>query len=317
MKGNLGMSRKNMRLAFATIATIALAVPLAACGTSDVSSSSDSSKKESTSIRSTDISSVKKDDKIAAMLPKSVTEDDKLTVGMDTSYAPAEFLAEDGKTAMGFDVDLAKAMGNVFGLETEALTSNFDSIIPSVGSKYDLGISSFTITKERSKAVDFVSYLNNGNAYIVRKGNPTNVDIKNLCGKTVAVQSGTTQEDSVKKVSEQCKTNDKDAVDILSYKRMTDMTTAVVTGKADASYSGVAGNGYAVRLSDGQLEITGGNIDGALEGIVIRKGDTQTAKAVQAAVQKLIDDGTYMKILKNWGSDVGAVKTAEINSEGV
>ena len=218
---------------------------------------------------------------------------------------------------MGFDVDLAKAMGNVFGLETEALTSNFDSIIPSVGSKYDLGISSFTITKERSKAVDFVSYLNNGNAYIVRKGNPTNVDIKNLCGKTVAVQSGTTQEDSVKKVSEQCKTNDKDAVDILSYKRMTDMTTAVVTGKADASYSGVAGNGYAVRLSDGQLEITGGNIDGALEGIVIRKGDTQTAKAVQAAVQKLIDDGTYMKILKNWGSDVGAVKTAEINPEGV
>lgn len=317
MKGNLGMSRKNMRLAFATIATIALAVPLAACGTSDVSSSSDSSKKESTSIQSTDISSVKKDDKIAAMLPKSVTEDDKLTVGMDTSYAPAEFLAEDGKTAMGFDVDLAKAMGNVFGLETEALTSNFDSIIPSVGSKYDLGISSFTITKERSKAVDFVSYLNNGNAYIVRKGNPTNVDIKNLCGKTVAVQSGTTQEDSVKKVSEQCKTNDKDAVDILSYKRMTDMTTAVVTGKADASYSGVAGNGYAVRLFDGQLEITGGNIDGALEGIVIRKGDTQTAKAVQAAVQKLIDDGTYMKILKNWGSDVGAVKTAEINPEGV
>lgn len=311
------MSRKNMRLAFATIAIIALAVPLAACGTSDASSSSDSSKKESTSIQSTDISSVKKDDKIAAMLPKSVTEDDKLTVGMDTSYAPAEFLAEDGKTAMGFDVDLAKAMGNVFGLETEALTSNFDSIIPSVGSKYDLGISSFTITKERSKAVDFVSYLNNGNAYIVRKGNPTNVDIKNLCGKTVAVQSGTTQEDSVKKVSEQCKTNDKDAVDILSYKRMTDMTTAVVTGKADASYSGVAGNGYAVRLSDGQLEITGGNIDGALEGIVIRKGDTQTAKAVQAAVQKLIDDGTYMKILKNWGSDVGAVKTAEINPEGV
>nr|WP_303795821.1 ABC transporter substrate-binding protein [Bifidobacterium catenulatum] len=311
------MSRKNMRLAFATIATIALAVPLAACGTSDASSNSDGSMKENTSIRPTDISSVKKDDKIAAMLPKAITEDGKLIIGMDTSYAPAEFLAEDGKTAMGFDVDLAKAMGNVFGLETEALTSNFDSIIPSVGSKYDLGISSFTITKERSKAVDFVSYLNNGNAYIVRKGNPTDVDIKHLCGKTVAVQSGTTQEDSVKKVSEQCKTNAKDAVDILSYKRMTDMTTAVVTGKADASYSGVAGNGYAVRLSDGRLEITGGNIDGALEGIVIHKGDTQTAKAVQAAVQKLIDDGTYMKILKNWGSDVGAVKTAEINPEGV
>lgn len=309
--------RKLARTMLVVGAVIALSAPLAACGANDTSADSKDADGESTSIRPTDISSVKKDDEIAAMLPKSVVEDGKLTVGMDTSYAPAEFLAEDGKTAMGFDVDLAKAMGRVFGLETEPLTSNFDSIIPSVGSKYDLGISSFTITKERSKAVDFVSYLNNGNAYIVRKGNPTDVDIKDLCGKTVAVQSGTTQEEDVKKASEQCKADGKDEVDILSYKRMTDMTTAVVTGKADASYSGVAGNGYAVRLSGGRLEINGGNIDGALEGIVVRKGDTRTAKAVQAAVQKLIDDGTYMKILRNWGSEVGAVKTAEINPEGV
>lgn len=309
------MSNKLAQMAFAAVAAIALSVPLTACGTSDSAAGSADSTDGSSAIQPTDISSVAKDDAIAAMLPESITEDGKLTVGMDTSYAPAEFLDEDGKTAMGFDVDLAKALGKVFGLETEPVTSTFDSIIPSVGSKYDLGISSFTITKERAKSVDFVSYLNNGNAYIVRKGNPTNVDIKNLCGKTVAVQSGTTQEEDVRKASEQCKTDGKDEVNVLSYKQMTDMTTAVVTGKADASYSGVAGNGYAVRRSDGQLEIDGGNIDGALEGIVIRKGDSQTAEAVRAAVQKLIDDGTYIKILTNWGSEVGAIKTAEINPE--
>ena len=114
------MFAKPARMALTAMATIALVLPLAACGTSDASSDSSSSDKMDSSIQPTDISSVKKDDKIAAMLPKSITEDGKLTVGMDTSYAPAEFLAEDGKTAMGFDVDLAKAMGKIFGLKTEA-----------------------------------------------------------------------------------------------------------------------------------------------------------------------------------------------------
>ena len=75
--------------------------------------------------------------------------DGTLTVGTDTSYAPAEFLAEDGKTPVGFDVDLSKALAAVFGLKENAVSSTFDSIIPSVGSKYDIGISSFTVTKER------------------------------------------------------------------------------------------------------------------------------------------------------------------------
>ena len=93
------------------------------------------------------------------MLPDYVTKDGKLTVGMDTSYAPAEFLAADGKTPVGFDVDIAKALAGVFGLEADPETANFDSIIPAVGAKYDIGISSFTVTKERLEAVDFVSHF--------------------------------------------------------------------------------------------------------------------------------------------------------------
>ena len=99
-----------------TVAACALSVAMlfagAACGTSDGSddaASSDSGSKAS-ELTGYDVSSVQKDDDIAKLLPDYVTKDGKLTIGMDTSYAPAEFLAEDGKTPVGFDVDIAKAV---------------------------------------------------------------------------------------------------------------------------------------------------------------------------------------------------------------
>lgn len=112
----------------------------AACGTSDKADAGTDSAKgsDAATITSYDVSSVEKDDTIAALLPESVTKDGKLTIGTNPSYAPAEFLDADGKTQIGYDMDLARAMGNIFGLETEIVSSNFDTIIPAIGSKYDL-----------------------------------------------------------------------------------------------------------------------------------------------------------------------------------
>lgn len=134
---------KGIQSAAAAALSAAMLIAVAACGTTDgtdtASKSGDSSKdSSSTSIQGFDTSSIQKDDEIAALLPDSVTSDGTLTVGADTSYAPAEFLAEDGKTPVGFDVDLSKAIAAVFGLKEETISSTFDSIIPSVGSKYDL-----------------------------------------------------------------------------------------------------------------------------------------------------------------------------------
>ena len=149
------MAFNNLRKLAVFAISAAMIVSLGACGTSEKSDSTASGDSESSSnTTGYDVSGVTKDDDIAAMLPESVTKDGKLTVGMDTSYAPAEFLAEDGKTPVGFDVDIAKALAQVFGLEADPETANFDSIIPSVGSKYDIGISSFTVTKERLEAVE-------------------------------------------------------------------------------------------------------------------------------------------------------------------
>ena len=308
------MAFNNLRKFAVCALSVAMIVSLGACGTSEKSDSTASGDSESSSnTTGYDVSGVTKDDDIAAMLPESVTKDGKLTVGMDTSYAPAEFLAEDGKTPIGFDVDIAKALANMFGLEAVPQTSNFDSIIPSIGTKYDIGISSFTITPERMEAVDFVSMFKAGSTWVVKKGNPNKVDTSDLCGLKVAVQTGTTQEEEVNAAAKQCKADGKSEVQILSNKLQTDVTTNVATGKADVFYADSPVAGYAIAQTEDTLEALGEDVGVTKEAVAIKKGDSDTAKAVQAALQKLMDDGTYMKILKHWGVEAGAVDTAEIN----
>ena len=274
-----------IKAAMALTLSAAMLLSAAACGTTDDSDASGKAS-GSSSIEGYDVSSVAKDESIAKLLPESVTKDGKFTVGMDLSYPPAEFLAADGKTPVGFDVDLVKAMAKEFGLTADPQNANFDSIIPSVGAKYDIGISSFTITPERLKAVDFVTIFKSGSAWVVRKGNPNKVDVSDVCGLKVTVQTATIQEEEVNKLNEQCKADGKKAIDVLSNKLQTDVTTNVTTGKATGM---------------------------AKEAVAVKKGDTATAQAVQKALQKLIDDGTYMKILKHWGVESGAIDKSEIN----
>jgi len=308
------MAFNNLRKLAVFALSAVMIVSLGACSTSEKSDSMASGDSESSSnTTGYDVSGVTKDDDIAAMLPESVTKDGKLTVGMDTSYAPAEFLAEDGKTPIGFDVDIAKALANMFGLEAVPQTSNFDSIIPSIGTKYDIGISSFTITPERMEAVDFVSMFKAGSTWVVKKGNPNKVDTSDLCGLKIAVQTGTTQEEEVNAAAKQCKADGKSEVQILSNKLQTDVTTNVATGKADVFYADSPVAGYAIAQTEDTLEALGEDVGVTKEAVAIKKGDSDTAKAVQAALQKLMDDGTYMKILKHWGVEAGAIDKAEIN----
>ena len=305
---------KALKTAAAFMLSVAMLATGAACGTSDDSDASASkSSSKSSELTGYDVSGVKKDDAIAKMLPDYVTKDGKLTIGTNPSYAPAEFLDADGKTQIGYDMDLARAMGNIFGLDTEIVSSNFDTIIPAIGSKYDLGIAAFTITKERMESVDFVSYFTAGMGYAVAAGNPKNVDENDLCGLNVAVETGTVEEEAINKTAKQCKADGKKDITIQSSKQQTDATTAVVTGKADVFFADSPVVGYAIAQTDGQLEQLGKDFDEVPNAIAIKKGDSQTTEAVQKAIQKLMDDGTYKKILDTWGVSSGAVDKAEIN----
>jgi ABC-type amino acid transport substrate-binding protein len=128
---------------------------------------------------------------LAAKLPDAVRAQGTLTVAADATFPPNEFLAPDGKTVKGMSADLAAALGDVLDIRVKLVNAPFDSILPGLATgKYDLGISSFTDTKEREQAVDFVSYYSAGTSFFVRAdGGPAIGALADLCGHTVAVLS--------------------------------------------------------------------------------------------------------------------------------
>jgi polar amino acid transport system substrate-binding protein len=262
-----------------------------------------------------DPASVARDDALAASVPDAIRSKGTITVGADTSYAPAESLGgADGQTPVGYNVDFAKAIGATLGLKVKVQTSEFTGILPALGSKYDLGISSFTINSERLKAVNMVSYFNAGTLWAVQKGNPKNFSVDDICGKTVGVQTGTTQEDpDVAGRSKTCTDAGKPAVNIVTLKTQTDVTTRLVNGSIDAMSADSPIIGYALSQTGGKLEVLGDVYDAAPQGIAVAKGDPALAEVMSKVMNKLISDGTYKKILDAWNNSAGAVTKSEVN----
>ncbi|WP_129337118.1 ABC transporter substrate-binding protein [Cellulomonas endophytica] len=260
-----------------------------------------------------DVSAVEADEELAGLLPADVAEAGTLVVGSDASYAPAEFIAEDGQTVVGYDVDLITAVAARLGLEADVQPADFTGIIPAIGSRYDVGMSSFTINPERLEQANMISYFEAGEAYAVQAGNPEGVDPENLCGLVVGVQTGTVEDEELEAtLIPECEAAG-DPVEPLRFEAQTDVTTALVGGRADVMWADSPIIAYAVEQTGGQLEQLGDVFASAPQGIVVSQDDPELTEAVQAALQSLIDDGTYGEILAAWGNDAGAVETAELN----
>ena len=269
----------------------------------------------SSQIHSYDASSIQAQPDIIAKLPQGALDDGVLDVAASTDYAPAEFLDPSGK-AVGYDVDLTNAIAAVLGVKGKVHTAEFDSIIASIGSKYDAGISSFTVTPERTAEVDMTAYINVGSRFNVQAGNPKEVDTSDhlrLCGRTIGVQVGTGQEATMRKAAENCANAGKDVLSVRSYSKQSEATTGLVGGTIDATYSDSTVAGYAVELTDGQVVTLGEVEDAAPQGVVTSKADPKFTAAIQAAVQYLMDQGIWQKILENWGVKDAALTTAELN----
>ena len=255
------------------------------------------------------------DQALAAKVPAAVKADGKLLIGTDSTYAPSEFLDTDGKTVIGFDVDLFNAVAAKLGLTTQWTSAKFDAIIPGVESgKYEVGVSSFTINDERKQQVNMISYFNAGTQWGTKKGNPTGIQPDNACGKKVAVQTSTVQDtDDLPKRVKQCKTDGKPAITIDRYQRQDQATASVVSGKDDAMLADSPVVAYAVKQTNGQLELLGDIYDSAPYGYVVKKDQTDFAQALSGAVTALISDGTYKQILSKWGVDAGAISSSAVN----
>jgi polar amino acid transport system substrate-binding protein len=295
----------NVRMKLGVAAASVAALALSACGSSSLSG-------EPGGGGSAPSVSVSQNVDLASKLPESIKSAGVIKIGTDPTYAPSEFLAGDGKTVQGFDVDLFNQVAAKFGVKTEWQPSKFGSIITGVnGKKYDMGISSFTINPERMQQVDMVKYFNAGTQWATQKGNPKGVDPENACGKNIAVQTGTVQEtDDLAARQKKCGSN---KINVLSYDSQAQATSAVVTGKADAMLSDSPVVAYAVLQTGGKLEALGDIYDAAPYGYVLPKGETEFGQAIVEALKQLEQEGAYKAALEKWGVQQGAISDFTVN----
>ena len=255
---------------------------------------------------------VKKNTSLADQVPASIKSAGKLTIGMDDTYPPNEYKDDNGNPT-GWEVDLANAVAGKLGLKATFAVAKFDNIIPSItGGKDDLGMSSFTDTTEREKQVDFVNYYSAGILWASKKGRT--IDPDKACGLKVAVQATTYEDtDEVPAKSKACTAKGKPAVQAVRYDTQDEATNAVILGKVDALSADSPVTLYAISKTQGKLQAAGKTFDEAPYGIPVQKG-SKLGPVLQKAVQALIDDGTYKKILDKWGVADGAVTSAQMNA---
>jgi polar amino acid transport system substrate-binding protein len=287
--------------------TAALVIVLAACGSS-------SNNTSSTSSTSAAAPASTKDAKIAAEVPPSIKSTGTLSVAADASYPPNEFIGPNGKTVVGMDPDLAKALAGVMGLKANVQNQTFDSIIPGLAAKkYDLGASSFTDTKERQKTVDFVTYFSAGTSFYEKaQGGPKINGLADICGHKVAVEKGTTQADDATAQGKKCTAAGKPGVSVLVFPDQNGANLALSSGRADVGMADSPVAAYQVKQANGQFKLVGTDYGTAPYGIAIPKGSGMD-KPVLDALQKLMADGTYTKILDKWGIQKGAIHNPTIN----
>ncbi|MCZ8379724.1 ABC transporter substrate-binding protein [Mycobacterium sp. CPCC 205372] len=287
-----------------------IATVLAASGALALSGCVDNSESSGSGSETTAATATKVDE-IANTVPEAVKSTGELVVGTDPTYPPNEFKDASGQV-IGFDVELMNAIAATLGLKPEYRQSAFDKIIPSVqGGTYNVGMSSFTDSKEREQQVDFVTYFEAGSAWAQQAG--AGINPEDACGKRVAVQTATVQDtEEMPMRTQKCIAEGKPAINVVKFDDQTAATTAVRLGQADAMSADSPVTAYAIKQSEGKLEAAGEVFDSAPYGWAVQKG-SPLAESLKKALEHLIESGTYEQIAKNWGAEQGMIDKPVIN----
>ena len=253
---------------------------------------------------------------LADALPQAVRDAGVLKVGSDVAYAPVEFFDSDGKTVIGIDPDIAKALEAQLGIKLTFQNGTFDGLITSLSSKrIDVIMSAMSDTAERQKKIDFVDYFTAGTSILVKKGNPDKIQgLDDFCGKTIALQRGTTQDDVATKQQAKCKAAGK-PLKVLKFDRDTEALLQVKGGRAAADMNDFPVAAYNAKTAGGgnDFEVVGEQLEAGPYGIGVRKADTQLRDALQKALEAIIANGEYAKVLEKWNVKQGGVTSATIN----
>lgn len=264
------------------------------------------------------------DEDARALLPDDIADAGAVTAATDAPYAPFEMFVEEGSEELtGVDILLGEAIGAKLGIDVEFAQQGFDGIIPALqAGNFDLTISAMTSSVERMDVLTFVDYSASGTGILTRAGNPDDIETYlDLCGKNVAVQSATSQVELVNGVWQaECEAEGLEPIALSEFPSDSDAQLAITAGKAAASLLTKPSAGYVAKTTnDGDTfmvveDPTAPNgYDATLNGIGVLKENEQFAEAIQAALQSLMDDGTYEAILAEFGVEGIGIDEATIN----
>ncbi len=285
----------------AAILVCALAGTLAACGGGGSSSSSTASTGGTESA-------------LTRLLPAKYREKGELTVALEANYPPAEFVEPGGSAIVGFEPELAEALGEALGTKISLQNTTFDAILPGISSgKYDLAMSAINVTPEREKVFDLVSYFSAGTSFFVDgEGGPEIGSLEALCGHSVAVQRGTIDQEFAEEQKQKCEEGGGAVVSVNVFPDQSGANLAIASGRAEVGMADSPVVAYEVSQSNGKLKVTGEPFESSPYGIAVQK-ESGLAKPLLAAVEKIMADGTYDTILEKWNIESGALEEPTIN----
>ena len=223
-----------------------------------------------------------------------------LTIGSDVSYPPQEYM-DASSNPVGFDIDVATEIASRLGLQPKVINFNFNDIIPALNAgQFDIIISAMNITPVRSEAVDFVQYYAAGQSVLVPKGNPKNIKtLDNLSGLTVAVQQGTTEQDSLTAENTKLSAAGKPAINVLVYGTDTDAVDQLRVGRADAAMDDDPVAAYYIALNP-NFEVALAAYNPQDEGIAVSKTNADMKTSITQVIAAMKSDGTLDAIKAKW-----------------
>ena len=221
-----------------------------------------------------------------------VEDEGKLTIGMSADYKPFEYTDENGEI-VGFDVDVAKAIGDKLGVEVEFVDTAFSGLIPGLKSnKYDLIMSAMTITEKREKAVDFTDqYFNAGQVVAVMDDNNNIKSIEDLNGKKVGVQLGTTGDLEVSEMD--------NIGEVKRYDKIPQAFIDLKNGRINAVVNDLPVTAAYI-MKHPEVKIVGEPFTTEHYGIAARPGDEELLKKINGALKEVKEDGTYDEVYNKW-----------------
>jgi polar amino acid transport system substrate-binding protein len=247
-------------------------------------------------------------------LPDAIKNAGVLRLATSLQWPPFDYTNDKG-AATGIDIDLITLLSEKLGLKLELTNVKFPSIVPGVTTgRFDVGMDQLARTAEREKVAQFVVYFRSGLGLLVRKG-VTDVDVHHLCGRTLALTQGSSQVAVAQRLSDACVKAGNKAIGFLFFPTSADTYLAVSNGRGDGFLTGEAVGVY-IADHDDKLHMTREILPETsdLAGIVIAKGNDQLATALRLALVSAIEDGSYAKILTQYGAEDGALTVAEVRN---